>query len=118
MCAISFERFYVSTDPRFLKKISTPACWSIIIVGMLYGFFWSAMPFFGWSSYSTDNNNSYTGCHIGYENRSFNTMSYNLFMFLFVFFLPVIFMFICTLKLILIVRCDGFNFDFVISSFY
>ncbi len=58
-----------------------------VIACVLLGLFWSIMPLIGWSYYSLEEN--LTTCSVEWKNRSFNVLSYNICMFVFVFFLPL-----------------------------
>lgn len=63
--------------------------------------FWALMPLFGWSEYILED--SKTGCCVNYKKRTFNVVSFNLCMILFVFVLPFGFIIIANVKSVFIV---------------
>jgi hypothetical protein len=101
MCAISFERFYMIYDPLNLKKITAKKCYISIAICFLVSIFWSSMPLLGWSHYSLEG--AHTSCSVEWNERSWNVTSYNIAIFIFVFLVPLVFIFATNLKLLIMV---------------
>ena len=59
-----------------------------IIISIIIGLFWALVPMFGWSYYSLEG--ALTSCSVEWEERSLNVVSYNIIMFAFVYFMPLI----------------------------
>jgi c-opsin len=102
MVAISIERFMIIYKPMSIKKITHKVLANVIGICMLLGIFWSVLPIFGWSRYSLEGVG--TSCSVEWYERSLNVISYNVAMFLFVFFVPLLVIIGTNLKLIMIVK--------------
>lgn len=102
MTLISIQRFYILKSALNVKKISEKVLLFVIFVCILIGLFWSLMPLFGWSHYSLED--SYVGCAVEWKERSYNVISYNICIFLFVFIVPFGIIIVTNIKSILIVR--------------
>lgn len=102
MAAISFERYFLIHNPLRLKKLSKNIVLIIIIACFLMGIIWAALPNFGWSYYSLEG--ALTSCSVQWFERSFNVISFNITMFVFVFFIPLIVILFTNIKLILMVN--------------
>jgi hypothetical protein len=87
MVAMSIERFMIISYPMSIKKITNRVLALVIGVCMLLGLFWSILPIFGWSRYSLEG--AGTSCSVEWYDRSWNVISYNIAMFVFVFFVPL-----------------------------
>ena len=58
-----------------------------VLFCIIFGIFWPIVPIFGWSNYQIDQN--YIGCSIQPLNLSNSTLSYNICIYIFVYFLPL-----------------------------
>ena len=83
MTFISIERFYLI---RGSLKINSKIIIKSVIICCLIGLFWSTMPLIGWSYYTFED--GMIGCCVEYKKRTFNVVSYNIAMFVFVFIIP------------------------------
>ena len=101
MTLISVERYYILKFPTNVKNLNKKNVTLAILVSILLGLFWSAMPLLGWSHYSLED--SLTSCSVEWKEKSFNVMSYNVSIFIFVFIIPFGFIIFSNLKSILIV---------------
>ena len=99
---ISIERYYILKRPTNIKKLNKRKAFYIIILCFIYSFFWSTVPLLGWSRYTLED--SMISCGVEYKDRSLNVISYNLAMFIFVFFIPLILISTTNIKSIIIVR--------------
>ena len=102
MVVISLERFYVIHRPMGIKYIKMKTCMYIILVCVVLSLFWCVVPLFGWSRYSLEG--AKTTCAVEWEERSFSVISYNVAIFIFVFFVPVCILFFTNIRLIFIVN--------------
>lgn len=98
MALLSVERYILLKDP---SRINQKVLQRGILACLLLGLFWSVMPIIGWSYYSFEAVS--IGCCVELRERSVNVISYNIFMFIFVFIIPFSLIFITNLKSILIV---------------
>ena len=60
----------------------------LIILSILLGVSWSLYPLIGWSHYTLEG--GLTSCCIEWSDRSLNVISYNITIFVFILFLPLI----------------------------
>ena len=102
MSAISYIRFDILNKQKNEKTIGRKTVLTASLMSFLMSLFWSTAPIFGWSYYSLEG--ALTSCSVEWFERSFNVMSYNTAMFIFVFFLPLIMILFTNFKLISIVR--------------
>ena len=74
-----------------------------IAVGLCHmgGLICAGAPFVGWSYYSMEG--ALTSCSVDWADRSFNVVSYNIFIFIISYFIPVVIIIYTNLKLLLIV---------------
>lgn len=72
-----------------------------MILCTLMGLFWSIAPLIGWSYYSPEGLG--ISCSVEWQDRSSNVISYNITMFIFVYFLPLLLIAITNLKIAFIV---------------
>lgn len=84
-----------------IKSINTKTVLIVVLICVLGGVFWAILPLFGWSYYSLEG--SLTSCSVEWYERSFNVISYNVTIFVFMFFIPLLLIFGSNLKLVLIV---------------
>ena len=110
MCAISFERCYNAYNLNLtnLKRLSSKTSIYITVFCLLFGLFWSSMPLVGWSRYSCDHGI----CSVNLREKTLNVISYNIAMFIFVFFLPLIFL-IFTNSILLAKVFNNYLFNFI-----
>ena len=101
MVAISCERFLIIYKPLMIKKITHNVIYIIVGVCIFLGIFWSTLPIVGWSYYSVEGIG--TSCSVEWADQSFNVVSYNIAMFIFVYFLPLFVIIVSNVKVILIV---------------
>lgn len=102
LTVISFERWFVIMNPfkqrLFDKKISI----FTVIFCCLFSLIWCIAPLLGWSHYSLEL--SKTTCSVEWNDKSFNVVSYNFVIFGFVYFIPLVLLFITNIKLIIVVN--------------
>jgi c-opsin len=98
MCAISYERFYIVHRIEAFQKLNTTYCTKVILLCLSVSLFWTSMPLFGWSFYSLEA--AGTSCSVEWNVRSTSVTSYNAAIFIFVFFIPLMFMLFTNLKLL------------------
>lgn len=98
ICAISYERYcrvkYTKTQEDSNRIQS---CFKIITICIFLGLLFSTMPLFGWSYYTFEG--AGTSCSVAFTVRTFNVLSYNITIFIFVFFVPM--GFILTINILL-----------------
>lgn len=80
----SWNRFYTIYSS---KSTSTKLVYCIIFVCVLVSLFWSLLPYFGWSYYSFEGLN--ISCCVEWQDKSFNTLSYNVTILICVFVIPL-----------------------------
>lgn len=73
-------------------------------ISVFLGGIWAIFPVFGWSYYSVEG--ALTSCSVEWAERSFNVISYNVAIFIFVFILPFGVILVTNLKLLLIVSTN------------
>ena len=97
MVAISVERFLIVHKPVILRNVKLNKRLYIIAACVALGLAWSSLPLIGWSHYSLEA--AKTSCSVEWAERSLAVTSYNVTIFVFVFFVPlaVILVFNCML---------------------
>ena len=100
MLLISFDRYYTMKNPyRSFSKLKLMAA---IGSCFLLSLFFATMPLFGvWSNYTLEDGN--IGCCVNYKSRTFNVISYNVCMFVFVFAIPFTLIIVTNIKSLLAV---------------
>ncbi|RNA35867.1 melanopsin [Brachionus plicatilis] len=98
LTAISFERWYVIVEPFKQRHFTFRVTIGIIAGCCLLSFVYCALPLFGWSHYSLEL--SLVTCSVEWHEKSFNVVSYNFFMFSFVYLIPLIILVYTNIKLI------------------
>jgi len=80
-------------------------------------------PFFGWSYYSLEG--ALTSCSVEWSVRSFNVISYNMFIFIVTFLIPVLVIVISNVGVLIIVRLKSYisivcksNFNLIFLFFF
>lgn len=86
MCAISYIRYFILDNPSHAIEIKNKLITKSVLVCSILSFFWSTAPIFGWSYYSLED--GLVSCSVEYNEKSFNVISYNIGMFIFVFIIP------------------------------
>lgn len=102
MSFISIERYYILKYPTRLKRLNKKKIITSISISIFLGLFWSLAPLIGWSHYSLED--SLTSCSVEWKERNLNVLSYNIFIFVFVFGIPFSVIIFTNIKSILIVR--------------
>ena len=110
MAAISFERYCGILKPSLADRINPKL---MLIACVLASFFWSGMPLLGWSHFALEDGK--TGCCIEYRERSFNVISYNVAILIFVFTIPFGFVIGSNVHLFFIVSANNLNERFFIK---
>ena len=95
-------RFILVYKPMSIKQFDYKKAFVSIVICFLIGLFCASAPLFGWSYYSLEG--SLTSCSIEWKSRSFNVISYNMFVMVTVFIFPVTIITYTNIKLLLIVR--------------
>nr|QVK45897.1 G protein-coupled receptor [Proales similis] len=102
MVAISLERYLITSNPLSMQSFKPSTVYMAVAASTLTGLFWALLPLLGWSHYSLEG--ALTSCSVEWNERNFAVISYNLAMFLFVYFIPLA-MIICTnYKLLFMVK--------------
>lgn len=96
------HRFIIIYRPHSVPKMTYTKMVIGIHLSVFYGLFWSTMPLFGWSHYSLEANNLF--CSVEWHERTLNVQSYNVCMFIFVFFIPLVIIVATSVKSLLIVN--------------
>lgn len=81
-----------------IRMLTIKKCLLMVLLCCLLSLFWTIVPLFGWSYYTLEP--AQNSCSVEWNNKSFNVVSYNLCIFLCVFFIPIIIMLICHAYLI------------------
>ena len=82
-----FKRFIIIFKPLSLKSLTFKMSYVVIAFCSLLGLFMASAPLFGWSYYSLEG--SLTSCSVEWAERSTNVISYNIFIFVITFCIPV-----------------------------
>ena len=102
MTAISYVRYDILKRNLNEKSIDKKIILKTTIVSIVYSLFWCVAPLFGWSHYALED--GLVSCTVEYNEKSWNVISYNLGMLLFVFVLPFGVTIISNIKSLLIVK--------------
>jgi len=84
---IIFQRFYAVTQPENSNKFSQKKVNIGIFFSLIFGLFWPLAPIFGWSHYELEQTT--TTCSVATVNSDIPILSYNICMFIFVYFMPL-----------------------------
>lgn len=103
MVCISLERLLMICHPT--KKRHNP--FHLIFFSVSCGLFWSVMPLVGWSRYSLETGTIH--CSVEWAEKSFNVISYNITIFIFVFIGPFYIISVSSYKLITFVNTNSKN---------
>jgi hypothetical protein len=96
-----------------LKTAETQPWLLAAVICLSTGLGWSLLPTVGWSYYALEG--AQTSCSVKWEDPSFNVVSYNIAMFLFVFIVPLTFLLVTNYKLILLESGSFIQFIFTIK---
>jgi c-opsin len=116
MSIISFERYYVLKKPLNMNKITNKKVVTAIVISVIFSLFWTLMPLLGWSKYTLED--GLTGCSIEWKPTDLNVISYNISMFIFVFFLPFGLIFTTNFKSYLFVSISIYIYIYKIFVIY
>ncbi|CAF4864337.1 unnamed protein product [Rotaria sp. Silwood1] len=102
LCLISIDRYSIMT--RSFQEPSGIIQRTYTSIGCVYilSLFWTIMPLLGWSSY--DYEGVGVSCSIKWTERTFNVISYNITVLIFVYFIPVMIILITNIKIYLLIR--------------
>ncbi|CAF1051697.1 unnamed protein product [Brachionus calyciflorus] len=119
MALISLERYFMIYNSLKTKLNSNQVLFSILICVIL-GFIWAFLPLVGWSHYSLEG--ALTSCSVEWNERNFNVLSYNVTIFITVFFIPILIIIITNFKLIKLIKdfrnvYKKFNFVYMRKKF-
>ena len=119
LCAISIERcrleiysinnFLINLSFRYLvfsnqitlRSITYKTCFLTILICVILSLIWTVVPLLGWSYYSPEG--VQISCSVEWNDHSFNVMSYNIIIFIFAFYIPVIILVFTNVRVIKIV---------------
>ena len=93
LTAISVDRFIIIAKPLYAAKINYRVVSLALFTCYFFGFLWSSMPLFGWSSFAYEG--AGTSCVISYDDHDMSAFSYNVAISINCFFIPVIVMVVC-----------------------
>jgi hypothetical protein len=98
---IKFYRFLMLRNVITFKSITTTKSIIGIMVSVFLSLVWTTLPLPGWSYYSPEGVN--ISCGVEWKDHSVNVMSYNVTIFIFAFFLPLLILVVTNFKIIKIV---------------
>ncbi|CAF1239556.1 unnamed protein product [Adineta steineri] len=87
LCLLSMDRYFVVTRSFTATTITIKQTYTSILCAYIFALFWTLMPIIGWSSYDFEGTGA--SCSIKWEERSFNVLSYNMTILIFVYLIPV-----------------------------
>ncbi|CAF1545172.1 unnamed protein product [Adineta ricciae] len=99
LCLISIDRYRKITQPFSPQKVNIKQTYLAIVVAYLLSLFWTVMPLLGWSNY--DYEGIGISCSINWTGRSFNIISYNITIFIFVYLVPITIIIVTNIKIYL-----------------
>ncbi len=99
LVGLSLERYYVINSNIKNRFVSAKTVLRVLAGCIMQGIIWASFPLFGWSHYTLEGAN--TSCAVEWNERSLNVVSYNTAMFVFVYFIPLIIIFISNFRLII-----------------
>lgn len=83
-----YLRLMIINKPMLNHAFSFKVLIISISIAACLSFFWSIVPFLGWSHYTVEG--AQIGCSVEWNIRTFNVVSYNIAITIFVFLLPLI----------------------------
>ncbi|CAF1546236.1 unnamed protein product [Adineta ricciae] len=102
LCLISIDRYRKIIRPFSAQKANIKQTYLTIAVAYLLSLFWTVMPLLGWSDY--DYEGIRISCSIKWTGRSFNIISYNITIFIFVYLVPITIIIVTNTKIYLSIR--------------
>ncbi|CAF0783744.1 unnamed protein product [Rotaria sp. Silwood1] len=102
LTALSLNRYWKIVIPTKEQYVTYRTAYISVILSVLGGLFWALPPVFGWNNYRLEG--ARTTCSICWQDRSINVLSYNVFMFIFAYIIPLIIMVYCNTCIYLKVR--------------
>ena len=104
MTSISYIR-YITLKTPFNNNISScRLIVKVILLSSILSLFWTVVPLLGWSYYTLEDN--FVSCTIKSNDGTFNVISYNITILIFVFILPLIIIIITNMKSLILVRVN------------
>ena len=97
-------RYYIIKNQTKKKFILFTRMRNNILIAascLLFSLFWSLAPFLNWSYYSLES--ALTTCSVEWKEKSFNVISYNIAVFIFVYFAPMIILISSNIKTVFMV---------------
>lgn len=82
-------------------RFNTKKTLILIMLSILLGVSWSLYPLIGWSHYTLEG--GLTSCGIEWDDRTLNVISYNITIFVFILFLPLIIIIFTNVRVLLFV---------------
>ena len=111
-CSSIFLNMFISKDRYYrikqsLKPDETEKTFSYeTLASLLLGLVCSVPPLFGWSFYSMEK--GLTSCSVEWNLKNWNVSTYNIFLLIIAFLVPIYFMIVCNVKLFKIVKISHF----------
>ncbi|KAK2891190.1 hypothetical protein QQF64_007402 [Cirrhinus molitorella] len=99
---LSYERYAALLRPTKADVSDFRRAWLCVAGSWLYSLVWTLPPFLGWSSYGPEGPG--TTCSVQWHQRSTNSMSYVMCLFIFCLLLPVMIMIFCYGKILFIIK--------------
>lgn len=90
LAAISVDRYIVIAKPLQASNINYRVVSLALFLCYFFGFFWSAVPFVGWSSYAFEG--AGTACSVSYDYNDPSAFSYNIAIFFNCYLIPIFIM--------------------------
>lgn len=99
---LSYERYAALLRPTKADVSDFRRAWICVAGTWLYSLVWTLPPFLGWSSYGPEGPG--TTCSVQWHQRSTNSMSYVMCLFIFCLLLPLMLMIFCYGKILFIIK--------------
>ncbi|CAF1121229.1 unnamed protein product, partial [Didymodactylos carnosus] len=87
-CTVSLNKYYMIVKPLSRNILTMRTTFISVALSIFGGLFWSLTPLIGWSSYTLEG--VLTSCSITWQSRTVNVISYNISLFIFGYFLPLL----------------------------
>ncbi len=110
LVGLSLERYYIINSNVKNRFVSAKTVLRVMTACAFNGFIWASFPLFGWSHYTLEGAN--TSCAVEWHERSLNVVSYNMAMFIFVYFIPLLVISISNFRLIIMVSLISILINF------
>ncbi|XP_030621423.1 teleost multiple tissue opsin 3a [Chanos chanos] len=102
LSVLSYERYAAVLSSSKADLSDFRKAWMYVAGSWLYSLVWTLPPFLGWSSYGPEG--AGTSCSVQWQQRSANSVSYVVCLFVFCLLLPLLLMVYCYSKILLIIR--------------